>query len=148
MNANEKPVISTERKAHESPVRMKTNSRKPKRPTEAKTSRTAQRKGDSRAAHGSEVPTPRTTKLRRELYWLKSNTIEYPCEVQLTELCRQLERELLEVGAALDKENERWGLYGNDSQAALRAFKERNPSAGLPNEKADARRVEPPKEQR
>jgi len=29
---------------------MKTNSRQPKRPAEAKTSRTAQRKGDSRAA--------------------------------------------------------------------------------------------------
>jgi hypothetical protein len=32
---------------------MKTNSRKSKRPAEAKTPRTAQRKGDSRAAHGS-----------------------------------------------------------------------------------------------
>lgn len=34
---------------------MKTNSRPPKRLTEAKTSRTAQRKGDSRAASCSEV---------------------------------------------------------------------------------------------
>lgn len=32
---------------------MKTNSRQPKRLTEVKTSRTAKRKGDSRAAHGS-----------------------------------------------------------------------------------------------
>jgi hypothetical protein len=32
---------------------MKTTSRKPKRPAKAKTSRTAKRKGDSRAAHGS-----------------------------------------------------------------------------------------------
>lgn len=34
---------------------MKTNMRKPKRPAEAKTSRTSQRKGDSRAAYGSEL---------------------------------------------------------------------------------------------
>ena len=32
---------------------MRTNSRKPKRPAKAKTSQTAKRKGDSRAAHGS-----------------------------------------------------------------------------------------------
>lgn len=97
-------------------------------------------KRPGRAAHGSaaptgsEVPTPRTNELRSELYRLKSNTLEYPCETQLTELCRQLERELIEVGAALNNQNERWGLYGNDSQAALRDFKERNPSAGLPND--------------
>lgn len=40
-------------KDHESPVKMKTNSRQPKRSSKARTSRTAKRKGDSRAAHGS-----------------------------------------------------------------------------------------------
>jgi len=49
-------------------------------------------------------------------------------------LCRQLERELLIVGVALDNQNERWGLYGNAIQAALKYFKARN-ADGLPNAK-------------
>lgn len=48
----------------------------------------------------------------------------------LAYLCRLLERELIEVGNALNEQNERWGLYGNESQAALRAFKKANPSNG------------------
>ena len=54
-------------------------------------SRTKERR--CRPAPCSEIPTPRTDELRRELYRLKSNTLEYPCEVQLTQLCRELERE-------------------------------------------------------
>lgn len=50
----------------------------------------------------------------------------------LAYLCRLLERELIEVGDALNEQNERWGLYGNESQAALRAFKKANPSNTSP----------------
>lgn len=46
----------------------------------------------------------------------------------LAYLCRLLERELIEVGKALNNQDERWWLYGNESQAALRAFKKANPS--------------------
>lgn len=38
--------------------------------------------------------TPRTDELINELNKLKSNTLAYPCETQLKELCRDLEREL------------------------------------------------------
>lgn len=38
-------------------------------------------------------------------------------------LCRKLERELRRVGHALNEQNERWGLYGSESQAALRDYK-------------------------
>lgn len=41
-------------------------------------------------------------------------------------LCRKLERELIQVGIALNTQNERWGLYTNDSQNALRTFKRNN----------------------
>lgn len=41
------------------------------------------------------VPTPRTNELVKELNNLKSHTLQYPCEVQLRQLCEQLEVELI-----------------------------------------------------
>ena len=93
--------------------------------TEEKEHPTTSDEAVDRAAHGSEVPTPRTDK------WEYEQECNY--DVPWEENCRQLEREVLRLGAALNEQNERWGLYGNESQAALRAFKELNASAGLPN---------------
>jgi len=50
-----------------------------------------------------QTDTPRTDELLNELYKLKSNTLEYPCEQRLKELCRDLERELTEAHAAHGK---------------------------------------------
>lgn len=41
-------------------------------------------------------------------------------------LCRKLELQLRRVGHALDHQNEVWGLYGNESQNTLKAFKKTN----------------------
>jgi hypothetical protein len=86
-----------------------------------------ERKPDCGAATGSEVPTPRTD---AQLH----HAIDFGIAVDVN-FARQLEREVLRLGEALNEQNERWGLYGNESQAALRAFKELNASAGLPNAK-------------
>lgn len=38
-------------------------------------------------------PTPRTSSLLAELFRLRSHTLHYPCETQLTHLCKELETE-------------------------------------------------------
>lgn len=47
--------------------------------------------------------TPRTDALLNELRQLRSHTLSYPCETQLTELGRTLERELTASNVLLDR---------------------------------------------
>lgn len=46
-------------------------------------------------------PTPETDELVRELHKLKSNTLEYPCEVALLNHAKDLERQRDELADAL-----------------------------------------------
>jgi len=66
--------------------------------------------------------TPRTDKMTKEL----RGWDEYARARNFAYLCRKLEVELRELGKCLSYQNERWGLYGNESQAALRKFNKNN----------------------